>query len=267
MCSIEKLAKKELNKHNYLIENNETYTAIYFSSNGLFNDVETFERNIVEKNKFEFYKTKIDKATKHIYIRDINRKWYSNGINKELDSVEKVVEFLKEETKGTKIITLGSSMGGYGAVLFGILLNAEYIFNFSGKCVLDEYYNKYSSIVGLIKNSNIPIFYMVPSLSQRDVKQFCFVKDFNNVHVLLLKSAVHGVPVVGDTLKSIINSDLKTLNKMYSYKNRDITEVAFILKYFGIQRFFLRMIKKNTACTLNKYFIHDKNKKILALGI
>lgn len=263
MHCIEELIEKELQKSNYLIENEAVYSAIYFSSNGLFGtDVELFKKNIIEKNKFEFYRARINKATKHIYLRDLNRKWYSEGINKDLDSFEKVLEFLRAETKGTKIITIGSSMGGYAAVLFGILLNAEYIFNFSGKCILDNYYNKYSSIVELIKNSDIPIFYMVPSLSERDMKQFQFVKEFNNVNVLLIRSAVHGVPIIGDTLKSIINSDLESLKRMYNHKNRAISENSFILKHFGILRFLSRIIKKNTVCTLNKYFIHNEHNKI-----
>lgn len=265
--NIEELIQKELSKPNYLIESSpsdekEAYTAIYFSSNGIFGNkkIDLFKEKIIKKNIFEFYGTRINKATKHIFLRDITLNLYTGGINTELNSVEKVLEFLKEETKGTKIITLGSSAGGYAATLFGILLNAEYIFNFSGQFLLSTYYNyaKYNNIIDLVRNSNIPIFYMIPSKCMPDVEQFNLVKDFENIYGLPVKSSTHGIPVIKDTLKSIINSDLPTLKKMYNYKNQEITETSFIIKHFGFLRLLSKIVKKN-AGIFNNYIKPKQN--------
>lgn len=265
MSGINQLIEQEFVKQNYLIElteQEEEYTTIYFSSCGIFDgsDIEVFKSKIIEKNTFEFYKTRIKKASKHIFIRDLRHKWYAEGINKEINSIESMLEFLKQETKGSKIITLGSSAGGYAAVLFGILLNAEHIFSFSGQFVIPEVNNNYSSLIDLISTSNIPIFYLYPNKNIKDIEQFNLVKDFDNVYVLSLKSSAHGVPIVKDTLKSIINADVKTLKKMYNYKNKSIGERIFVIKHFGLLRFFSRIITKNIDCIRRKHLSKKGNK-------
>lgn len=48
-------------------------------------------------------------------------------------------------TQGYKVVTVGSSAGGFMAILFGCLLNAEAIYAFSPQISL-EIYNKYHPI-------------------------------------------------------------------------------------------------------------------------
>lgn len=118
------------NEKDYLIYTNpnsdNTYSVIYFSSNGIQfpNNEEKFLIFIKDRNRFEWMKNKISKAKKHIFLRDIFRQWYLEGINKDLNSIEKVKDFLEFETRGTMIINVGVSSGGFVAVLFGTLLNA-----------------------------------------------------------------------------------------------------------------------------------------------
>ena len=94
---------------NYLIEFNEKgdkeWCAIYFCSNDIYypNTEEIFQKRIIDKNFFEWYHSRIYKAAKHIFIRDIFKQWYLAGINKNINSPEKIIEFLKEETKGYKV--------------------------------------------------------------------------------------------------------------------------------------------------------------------
>ena len=76
-------------QNNYLIEytnvkTTEKYAVIYFSSMGLIKNIadEYFKGNKnININKFEFFKTRIDKASKHIFLRDSHGTWYSQGIN------------------------------------------------------------------------------------------------------------------------------------------------------------------------------------------
>ena len=56
---------------------------------------------IVEKNFFEWYNLRIEKAYKHIFVRDVFKQWYLSGINQSIDSPERLIEFLKNETDGT----------------------------------------------------------------------------------------------------------------------------------------------------------------------
>ena len=90
---------------NYLIQYNEKgikgKCVIYFSSNNIYfpNEPEVFEKEIVKKNKFEWYGSRITDAYKHIFIRDIKKQWYLNGINKQINTPNKLYEFLKSETQ------------------------------------------------------------------------------------------------------------------------------------------------------------------------
>lgn len=92
---------------NYKIEYDETckenVCAIYFSSNDIYypNTREIFRKRIVEKNFFEWYHTRV-KARKHIFLRDIFKQWYLDGVNAEIDSPKKLYEWLKRETGGAR---------------------------------------------------------------------------------------------------------------------------------------------------------------------
>ena len=52
-----------------------------------------------------------------IFVRDMWKQWYINGINQKIDSVEKVIEFLRTETENMRVTTVGNSSGGYMATL------------------------------------------------------------------------------------------------------------------------------------------------------
>ncbi|WP_053981903.1 cupin-like domain-containing protein [Marinagarivorans algicola] len=69
-----------------------------------------------------------------IYLRDPNTLWYQSGINGLGGSIDEVVVRLKaliEELKPSRVITLGQSMGGYAAMLFGGLLAVDRIIAFA----------------------------------------------------------------------------------------------------------------------------------------
>ena len=147
------LVQESLNNPNYLIEYSEAdsifedkYCAVYFSSNNIYypNTKYEFQKQILNKNRFEWYGARIQKASKHIFIRDNKKQWYLEGINNNFNSIEKLEAFLIKETKGYKTIMLGSSAGGYAAVLFGSLLKSEYILSFNGQFKLND----------LLKSSN-----------------------------------------------------------------------------------------------------------------
>ena len=136
-------------QHNYLIEYNEqckdkTYCAVYFCSNDLYypNVEDIFRKRIVEKNFFEWYNLRIEKAYKHIFVRDVFKQWYLSGINQSIDSPERLIEFLKNETDGYRTIMSGSSAGGYAAILYGSILKVERVFAFNPQVELTSLLTK-----------------------------------------------------------------------------------------------------------------------------
>lgn len=61
-----------------------------------------------------------------LYMRDVDKRWYLNKLPGIGESVEDTIVFLKNETRKYRTsIFVGSSMGGYAAILFGSLLNAK----------------------------------------------------------------------------------------------------------------------------------------------
>ena len=78
--------------------NRECY--IFFPSNGLYRDTpQEFEKTLLENNRYEWksivMSLKKRKGTgKIIYVRDVYKKHYCEGVNSTLSSIEKVVEYL-----------------------------------------------------------------------------------------------------------------------------------------------------------------------------
>lgn len=265
------LLENSVSNSNFLIEKgieNSDLTVIYFASNGIYfpNNDETFKNEIIEKNKFEFFQRRIVNAKEHIYVRDILKHFYVRGINKELDSANKLYEFLKERTKGQKIITVGSSAGGYAAVLFGLLLNAECIFTFSGifdirknflneeqwnkyklLSLYDNYepINKYFNIVEKIEESNIPIFYLFPTGNHKDMIQYNLVKDFKNVYPFKIKSNEHGINFVSvKGLKEYLNSSICSLKLICNLCLHMSIPIKLLTILFDIKYMINRLLKR-----------------------
>jgi hypothetical protein len=217
---------------NYLIEYNKTadskapYCILYFSSHDIYypNTEEAFKDSIVKKNKFEWYQTRVQKGEKHIFLRDIKKQWYLTGINKDIDSLDRLAAFLNKETEGYKVITVGSSAGGFAAVFFGQLLEAELIFTFNGQFYLNHLLTdsspnidpiifreknnlaikKYFDLRPFIKSPK-EIYYFHSTKSDLDKLQFDHVSDLD-IKFISFKTSHHGIPFLKSSLNHVINS-------------------------------------------------------------
>ncbi|MFC6860081.1 hypothetical protein [Zunongwangia atlantica] len=232
--------------------------AIYFSSHDIYfpNTPQAFENQLVGKNRFEWYGTRIDKAEKHIFLRDIKKQWYLTGINEKLDSIEKVFTMLQDETDGYEIITVGSSAGGYASVLFGQLLKANYMLTFNGQFQLNdllnnsnelvdpilfrendnEKVNRYYSIAKYIRSPE-KVYYFYSNKSDWDVAQYDHVKMMN-INFVSFNTSHHGIPFVKSSLKTVINLDREVLSSLasktfhpilFSIKMDNLMKVAKVL--------------------------------------
>jgi len=110
---------------------------VFFSGNGLYfpNTKEEFERRILREDRYEWIGLCPPPSTfrKAIFLRDVRKTWYVDGISARLDSIEKVVELLRVETAGfSEVVCVGNSAGGFAAALFGREIGAHAIYSFSG---------------------------------------------------------------------------------------------------------------------------------------
>jgi hypothetical protein len=161
---------------------------------------------------------------------------------------------------------VGSSSGGYAATLFGILLNADYVFNFCGQFNLYEHalsgkniiknpllskyrhkkrYNQYYDLSNLLKQSKSPIFYFYSKLSDMDEKQFLLVKDHNTIYPFGINSDAHGIPFDFHDLKNVLNSSKRKLMKLNRIlRSRTVTRRLFTQKFSGFA-FYSKVIINN----------------------
>ena len=80
-----------------------TTAAIYFSSNGIYLP-DTFEKRIVQKNRFDWQRNLLPEAGTHIFVRDILKQWYVRGINAEVNSPSLLIHFCKISCRNITVL-------------------------------------------------------------------------------------------------------------------------------------------------------------------
>lgn len=227
---------KGLELDNYRVYNHKrcnNLCYIYCSSNGLYevNNKQSFEKVILDNDKFEWEnRTAKCKPRKEIFIRDIHLSWYVNGISNKHPTIESLVEWLKDETKGYEVVVVGISSGGYIANILSVELNAKMTFSISSQFSLighnnhvndnkllqlglsrnERYYENYQ----MVKNSNAQIVYLYPNGVDHDCDQAKYVDDLSNVFSLSFNSDVHGKVIHFMDLPYFISLDKKEIEEL-----------------------------------------------------
>lgn len=252
-------------QNNFLIEFNDKgdkeWCAIYFCSNDIYypNTEDIFRKRILEKNFFEWYHSRINKAYKHIFIRDIFKQWYLNGINKDLNSPQKLIDFLKKETEGYKVITIGSSAGGYAAILYGSFINTQYILAFNPQFELQSLIKRSSEAINpllfRIKDERkqyfdikkfterqIKIFYFYSNVSKWDVEQNNHLaQETPTLYRISFHTKHHGIPFLKIALSQVINLTPLQLEQLSETVH---SPIGFTIQIVGIRKTFLGLYKQ-----------------------
>jgi len=115
-----------MSKHILFDKNDDSSQLIvYFSSAGA--------------KTFEGYSLLSKYSANKLFIRDDTKSWYSGTIPSISKSADDLIEYLKniiEKFEKKNIVFLGSSMGAYAAILFGIKLNIGKVIAFSPQIIL-----------------------------------------------------------------------------------------------------------------------------------
>jgi len=148
----------------------------------------------------------------------MRKQWYINGINQKIDSVEKVIEFLRTETENMRVTTVGNSSGGYMATLVAQKLNAKMAYCVSGQFDIvdqisrqpvvrkaaEENY-KYINIVRTITSTTV--IYLYPALCEWDKQQADLVNNNNFVISIPFSNSKHGETCYGFNFPYILTCD------------------------------------------------------------
>jgi len=243
-------------------------TVVYFSSNGLYypNTRDNFINSILVEDRFEWESQGFINAKRSIFIRDIRKQWYIDGINKNIPNIESIASWINEHHESSKLICVGSSAGGYAAVLFGCLLKASYVISFNGQFSLNNQVKKventilrdkefdlqyYYNLLDLIRNSETLIYYLYSCYSRLDREQSVFIKDMDNVITVPFIRFQHTTPVPPKVLNFINFLDIKkkskfpTLAIIFLIKNTPMKNMKEALIYYisSYFKFLLRRIK------------------------
>lgn len=267
-----------------ILEGEEEVFAVYFSSNYIYfpNKEETFQKAIIEKNRFEWYNLRHPKANRHLFIRDIYKQWYLHGINYQLNSIEKLTDFIKSTIGAHKSYFIGSSAGGYMAVLAGSLLNVDRIYAFNNQFFLTdlltnssvavdpiifrEQHNpqikQYFHIKKYIKNPNT-IYYFHSNKSQWDIDQYKEVKDIG-MHVININTKVHGIPILKNNLVPLFAMDEDELSKLTTKSLHPITTSQKIIGNWETGVFLIQLIpdafRRWVYNPIQSYLQQERNK-------
>lgn len=192
-----------------------------------------------------------------IYLRDHSQTWYHSGLSGISKSIDQTAHFLRrkiDEALVSKVIVIGNSMGGYAAILFGILLKADIVHAFSPhtfihnekyirskeqiRNVHNNFSNEYFDLGRVIKTHNnigeLNIYY--DSKNKRDKKHAMHLKRIQNITfhsfsggghrlIKLLKESGELNDIIlsalnGDASKKTVSSDSKKrrsfLSKLFS---------------------------------------------------
>jgi hypothetical protein len=185
------------------------------------------------------------------------------------------LDFLQQETIGYKVITLGSSAGGYAAVLYGSLLNANQVLAFNPQFELksllqrscetidpllfrlkNEAVSIYYDIYDFI-NEEIDIYYFYSNKSVWDIEQYSHIKDLVKIHKIGFSTAHHGIPFLKIALSQIVNFEKNDLNKL---SNKTYNSWLFSIKIVGLWSTILGFIiqsYRNFQNNMNLYKIKN----------
>jgi pimeloyl-ACP methyl ester carboxylesterase len=89
---------------------------------------------------FEFFAVTREIPSKRLFVRDLRRAWYHKGIEGHGETITAAADSLKEliaQHEVDRLITVGSSAGGYAALVFGALLGADKALSFGPQTVID----------------------------------------------------------------------------------------------------------------------------------
>ncbi|QHT48034.1 tetratricopeptide repeat protein [Bacillus sp. SB49] len=162
----------------------------------------------MQPGKFVFYKQTIDLPVHKLYLNDKNT-WYQDGIEGLGVTVEETVQEINELKKrlgADNIITIGSSMGAYAAIMYGALLNCK-VLSFGARVVLGTrgsqsfrlaksgYQFKYKSIVPLVEKSECSILSYQGETDYNDLLAVQQLSHLPNVQCISMKGIAHKTPL------------------------------------------------------------------------
>lgn len=247
---------------------------IFFTGHGLYypNTYEQFNKEVVVKDKYEWKRIAQNPrisglAGEMVFVRDIYKIWCIRGVNSSINSQDKLVDVLKKIANGRRVTTVGSSAGGYMAILFGVLLNADSIYAFSPQVNLHEYHKdhkiedydiyvntskiaKYMDLVPLIRGYKGHIFYWYPARCVEDIRQYDAAVPCENISFFAMDQSEHGATLWGESIIRTLELPTGKLNELCDkYANKIVKPATYCKDTSGyIKSLIILLYKRLKNC-------------------
>lgn len=164
--------------------------------------------------QFEFENSLLKADAGSIFLlKDPMRRWYQAGVPGVGRTVHDIVRYLRNKvTRVTpgRFLSIGSSAGGYAAILFGCMLGADMVIAFGPQTFLDKKNrttygdgrwesairkisdSEYLDLYNLVRDSpKTKVIIMVGSKEPIDIIHGLYLKGLKNVTLLIEKSSKH----------------------------------------------------------------------------
>lgn len=254
---------------NVKIVHNNTKTKncfIFATSNASDVDKDRFEWENISKNR------RLQKsACKMIFLKDPSFSYYAKGINDKITSIDELISFLREETKGLNVSIIGASAGGYLAILLACFLdNVEKAISISGVFNIYEWtgahntfsFNDMKQMVELVGTEKDKYFNLIPLLSTLKSPVYHFFgsrcvsdnleiksldgQQFDKFKLIPIISENHGHYLSSFEYIKLILTNSERLEKTYKkiYKKIEISRFRFAIANRNLIRIFLDFISK-----------------------
>ena len=200
-------------KKDYLVEFNKDIKPLIIAFGGIGGGI--------QQPLFEFKKFLSKNIDCHvIFIRDTNRSWYHKGVigfGKNINELKNNIKENINKINYSMIITIGGSMGGYAALLFGSLLPVNGIIAFGPQTFIDkDNRKKYkdnrwkSELKKLYNNNNDDTYYDLSKLSFQNINVqiiYGYDHDLDKIHAERMKNK--NVIVTGECCGHAVAKNLR----------------------------------------------------------
>ena len=257
-----------------VIDKNSSNTVVYFSSvnvpEGKFNGtnaIEGIDANLIFLNCKD----------NSWYLSEIPN--FSRSLNELSKNLKKLTDQLNAGKSNPFTLYYGGSMGGYGALLYGSMNNADKViatgveFNLTkpkGYAATLSSFDfssiKLPDIANVIKNSQANIDLVFGEASPEDYEDLHSLSNFENVNIYSIPNCAHKVPVVIEKTLGIKNLLISTLNKEKPLNKIEgkLSKLPLILKMlsgivsFNPDTFIEVLVKRDNLDSSIKAIMYEK---------
>lgn len=202
-----------------------------------------FAAQNMKPGKYNFFQMGKEIDENLLFVNDLSNQWYQNGIDSLGETFEETINVIQQWIKHLNIdevYTLGTSMGGYAAIMYGVHLNAN-ILSFAPEIILKTPYSRskkkiraktkihYPNLEEIIKGYTKPITVICGESDVLDIYFAGLLTPTKTLQVITIKGADHYIPTFL-TRASYTTNIVRTFYQSGKPDMNNIFEVGDILK-------------------------------------